>query len=388
MSKTVQRVIEGLREIAPEGLAESWDRVGLQAGRLGWPVRRGMLCIDLTQAVLEEAAAKGVSLVVAYHPLVFSPMTAVTELDSKQALVLGAVERRIAVYSPHTALDAVEGGLNDWLCDGLGEGKRRAIKPAVGARDEGGYKIVVFVPLKPMEVADRLRKAMATAGAGVIGDYRECSFGLVGEGTFRGGQTTNPTVGQRGRFERVTELRMEMVCPAGKLGDVVAALRREHPYEEPAFDVYRLEAVPDKGGESKTSEGRSFRGQGRILTLDQVVTLTEVVKRVKSRLGVKSMTVVEAGAGRKRVREVGVCVGAGGSLLNEAGKVDVFITGEMRHHDQLAASEWGVAVVLAGHTETERPYLREYRRLILQTAGGEGVEWLISRADRSPMKRV
>jgi hypothetical protein len=98
-------------------------------------------------------------------------------------------------------------------------------------------KLVVFVP---PEALDRVRDALFAVGAGRIGNYERCSWYTEGIGTFLGGEATSPTVGERGREERVPELRLETVFPASRQDDVVAALRSAHPYEEPAFDVYAL----------------------------------------------------------------------------------------------------------------------------------------------------
>ncbi|MGH3111836.1 MAG: hypothetical protein ACRDOP_00030 [Gaiellaceae bacterium] len=98
-------------------------------------------------------------------------------------------------------------------------------------------KLVVFVPA---EALDAVRDAVFAAGAGRIGDYERCSWYAEGTGTFFGGAGTSPTLGERGREERVPELRLETVFPADRHDEVVAALRGAHPYEEPAFDVYPL----------------------------------------------------------------------------------------------------------------------------------------------------
>jgi hypothetical protein len=98
-------------------------------------------------------------------------------------------------------------------------------------------KLVVFVP---EESLDAVRDALFEAGAGRIGDYERCSWYTEGTGTFFGLESTTPTVGEAGREERVPELRLETVFPAARHDEVVAALRRTHPYEEPAFDVYPL----------------------------------------------------------------------------------------------------------------------------------------------------
>jgi hypothetical protein len=99
------------------------------------------------------------------------------------------------------------------------------------------YKLVVFVP---GEALDAVRDAVFAAGAGRIGDYERCSWYVEGTGTFFGGEGTDPAIGEAGREERVREFRLETILPAEQLGDVVEALRRAHPYEEPAYDVYAL----------------------------------------------------------------------------------------------------------------------------------------------------
>lgn len=98
-------------------------------------------------------------------------------------------------------------------------------------------KLVVFVPA---EALDAVRDALFGAGAGRIGDYERCSWYTEGTGTFVAGEGTSPTIGERGREERVPELRLETVFPAERQDEVIAALRSAHPYEEPAYDVYAL----------------------------------------------------------------------------------------------------------------------------------------------------
>jgi dinuclear metal center YbgI/SA1388 family protein len=381
-------LIPRLQTLAPESLAESWDKVGLHVGRGAWPVKRGLLCIDLTAAVVREAVEKEATLIVAYHPLLFEPVNRLTEADAKQAILLELVQRRIAVYCPHTALDAVAGGVNDWLAQGViraaggREGTRcLAIKPAHASSDTQPRKLVTFVPGEHFE---ELFTALCEAGAGTIGAYDACSFTVDGQGTFRGGPGTNPTIGRPGNLERVAEKRLEMVVRADRVEAVIAALRKAHPYEEPAFDLLRIE--PPAGVHGLTKEQREPAvGQGRIVELAKAVSVRSLLAGVKKHLGVASLEVALP-AGLSRVRRVGLCAGAGGSLLKDAGNIELFITGEMRHHDVLAALSRGVGVVLAGHTQTERPYLQVYRQRI-EAAVGAGVRWLVSRADCAPSQR-
>ena len=106
-----------------------------------------------------------------------------------------------------------------------------------GSDPASRVKLVWFVPEGAL---DATRDAVFAAGAGHIGEYERCSWFAAGTGTFFGGEGTEPTIGERGREERVSELRVETVVPGERVQDVVAALRSAHPYEEPAYDVYPL----------------------------------------------------------------------------------------------------------------------------------------------------
>lgn len=396
-------VISILRKLAPEALAEPWDKVGLQVGRVGRPVQRALLCIDLTEAVLAEAIRVKAQLIVAYHPPIFEPLAALTGGDWKQRVVMECAERKIAVYSPHTALDAAVGGVNDWLCEGIGKGRREPIAASASSAEgrSGRSKIVCFVPEAH---ADRLREAMSKAGAGRIGNYVECSFESRGHGTFRGLAGADPFVGRPGRRERVDELRLEMVCEDSVLGDVIAALGAAHPYEEPAFDVYGLKEPPEverglpgqavQAGQEAGQVGQEVGqvGQGRFVVLDRPISVSTLKQRIKRHLGVKHLAMGVprgvSGSSEKagRISRVGVCAGAGASVLTGSGiGFDAILTGEMRHHDVLAAVARGTVVVLAGHTQTERPYLRVYRDRLSKLTGRK-VAWTVSKADRAPLE--
>lgn len=359
-----------LGRIAPTQLAESWDNVGLLVGKSTANVRKALLCIDLTEAVLEEAISAKASLIVAYHPPIFSSLKTVTDSDTKARIVLRAIEKKIAIYSPHTALDAARGGVNDWLCEPFGKGAVIPIKPAdVPTRKP--YKLVTFVP---MDKLDLLRDALSVAGAGIIGNYEQCSFVSEGIGTFKGNNLANPTVGKAGQLEYAPEAKLEMVTPGSCLTAVVNALRQTHPYEEPAFDIIPLTADPTS----------PHQGMGRVITLQKSLSLNTCIARLKKHLGVKTLEICKIpGATRQSIKRIGVCAGAGGSFLKSLHDVDLYITGEMRHHDMLAAVDRGINLLLAGHTQTERPFLPRLRDMLIEQ-GARTVQWQISKADLAP----
>ncbi len=376
----LSKVLAGLREVAPEGLAEPWDKVGLQVGSESRQIKSALLCIDLTEAVVAEAVSRRCELVVAYHPPIFHPVTHLVEGKDglagawKERALIAAVRHRVAVYSPHTALDAVRGGMNDWLCAGLGKGPTVPIVPRAAATDRDEYKIVTFVP---GEQADAVREAMDRGGAGWIGNYRQCSFNAPGVGTFRPIEGAKPAVGKVGELAWVEELRIEMICAGHQLTSALAALRAAHPYEEPAIDVFKLEA-------ERTAEPQyvTAPGAGRVLKLDRPILAETLAQRVKQRLGVEAVKCTPE-TKKTKVRTIAVCVGAGGSLFEQV-EADAYVTGEMQHHQVLDLQQRGKTVILAGHTNTERPFLPVYREII-GTTPAAGVRWRLSRADRAPL---
>ncbi|NBX25588.1 MAG: Nif3-like dinuclear metal center hexameric protein [Planctomycetes bacterium] len=362
-----------MEAVAPSRLAAEWDKVGLLLGDPARPLRKALLCIDLTEETLAEALRLKCQAVVAYHPPIFEPLTRLTAWDPRGALLLKAAERGVALLSPHTALDAVQGGVTDWLAGLLGRGERRPIEPAEAGRPTERLKLVTFVPAYAVQV---VREAMAAAGAGRIGAYTHCSFESPGHGTFHGGAGTNPAVGRRGRLERVEEIRLEMVCGRRERIAAVRAIRSAHPYEEPAIEVHGLDPGMD-----------AAQGHGRIVELERPLTSADALRRLRTglRLPAGSIHMVEGRRGRKH-RRVGVVPGAGFSMLAKAADqgCTLFVTGEARHHDQLAARARGCDLLLAGHTQTERGFLPMLARMLEPHV--PGVKLLVSKADAPPAR--
>ena len=213
--------------------------------------------------------------------------------------------------------------------------------------------------------------ALGTAGAGGIGKYKLCSFSVDGEGTFLPMAGAEPAVGQVGRLERVRERRLEMVCSKRALPLVIETLRQFHPYEEPAFDIVELVPEPIRRA-----------GPGRRIVLDQPATIGELGDRLKSHLGRARIRYALSGDDRP-FRTIGVVPGAGSSLkdLALAEGCEVFVTGEMTHHEILAARQAGMSILLAGHSNTERGYLKRLA-VRLEDLLGSGADIRVSDLDR------
>jgi dinuclear metal center YbgI/SA1388 family protein len=381
MALPLVRTIALLEALAPLAHAEEWDNVGLLLEPLGdrrdpqapAAVRRVLFCIDLSEPVLEEALAADADLIVAYHPPLFRPLKRLGTRAANERVVQRAVKAGLAVYSPHTALDAAPGGVNDWLADGVGEGKRAPLVDSAVLDPGATHKVVTFVP---GEKVDALRAALAQAGAGVIGEYTECASEVSATGTFLGGAASSPTVGERGRLERVAEIRLEVVCPGSALGRIARVMRDVHPYEEPAWDVYPLAPRP----------AADF-GAGRGVTLDQPVTLATLIERVKKHTGRTGLRVAatEAQRGGAPVHRVAVAAGSGSGVFQRAMDFDVYVTGELSHHSVLARVAAGSSVILCEHSSSERGYLPIYAGKLGERAGG-ALEVSVSKRDREPIE--
>ena len=367
---TVQEVCVAMELMAPTAFAQEWDNVGLIAGDFDAPVRRVLLTIDLTAAVVDEARRGQADLILAYHPPIYKPIHALRSPGAgMEALVFDCIRHGIAIYSPHTALDAADGGTNDVIA-GLCGVKQAEPLEYVDTPSPSECKLVVFVPAEHVE---KVANAMFGAGAGYIGDYTHCSYRSAGEGTFFGGESTAPTVGKRGRLEHVAEVKLETVAATHDLPGVVDALRSSHPYDEPAFDIYPLKPLP-------------ARGIGRCGPLPRPIVLAALARKVKR--GTRAECVQIVGAPEATVDRAVIVVGAAGSLPFRIPLTPrhVIITGEIRHHDALTIRRHGCTAIALGHWASERPVLSHVGDRIEELLSG--IATAVSRADCDPFQLV
>lgn len=366
----VEDVLLALDALAPLSFAEAWDNVGLLAGDPAADVTQILVTVDLTPQVAREAASVGATMVVAYHPPIFAGVKRLP-WDAPWAQLAA---RGAAIYSMHTALDVAHGGTNDVLADACGLVERRALRPLALPQD-GDLKLVFFVPEDALE---RVSDAVFAAGAGHIGDYARCSFRTNGTGTFFGEAGASPAVGEAGRLETVTEVRVETVLPRAKMTAVLAALRATHPYEEVAFDLVRLAPRPPEGPP---------RGLGRIGSIARI-SRRAFVDGVKRALGVPHLLV--AGSIDGDVERVAVAAGSGKSLVGEAVGMlaDTFVTGELSHHDALDAVRRGLFVVTTLHSNSERAAVRAFAGHLRRTLAPAGVRVHDAESDHDPFAIV
>jgi dinuclear metal center YbgI/SA1388 family protein len=363
-----------LEQLYPVAGAESWDAVGLVCGDPDQPVRRVLLAVDPTAAVVDEALDWDADLLVVHHPLLLRGVHGVPASTPKGRLVHRLVRAGCALFVAHTNADSASPGVSDALARVLGLADLRPLHPRGAVALD---KVVVFVPTPD---ADRLVDALAAAGAGTIGDYSRCAWTTTGTGTFRPEPGADPSVGAVGEVASVPETRVEMVLPRARRDDVVRALRASHPYEEPAFDVLELS---DPGGGT---------GLGRVGRLEAPLTLEELAIRVATVLPPTVQGIRVAGPPHALVERVAVCGGAGDDLFDlvRASGADAYVTADLRHHPaseaREAAGDGPPYLVDVAHWASEWPWLAgcESRVLSGLAAQGSTVETRVSTARTDP----
>ncbi|MEE8602340.1 Nif3-like dinuclear metal center hexameric protein [Euzebya tangerina] len=348
--------IAALDTAYPPADAAGWDAVGLHVGEARRDRVTGVLVtLDVTDAVLDEAAQLGADLIIAHHPLLFAPLERLTGATAAGRLALRAARQGCAVLAAHTNVDSAGDGTSHPVARILGLVDTRPIQPLPAAAADAPMKLVTFVPAA---ATDAVIDAMSSAGAGQIGEYSGCAFVAPGTGRFTPGEGASPAIGEVGETEEVAENRIEMVLRAGEVDVVVQELIDAHPYEEVAYDVVplRTTATSSQGRLDAFADGA--KGLGRRGRLPEPRTLADIAETLRTQLPSPHLRLAAADA-TTWVSEVAICGGAGDSmipsLIDPAGTptVDLFITGDLKHHVTLDARTMGLAVIDAGHFATE-----------------------------------
>ena len=331
----LQEIVDKISERLPIESVSEQDNVGLVVGDYDADCEKITLAYELNEGVLRELVESRSNLLVTYHTPLFRPKKSFTTSASKPDPLFWAARASVNVFSVHTALDVCKDGLNFDLAARLGLKDVMFLSPL----SEKLCKIVVFVP--PAH-ADKVRAAMSKAGAGAIGNYSDCSFAVDGEGTFTPNAGASPYIGQAGKFEMVDEVRLEMMLERALVDRVVDEMLRVHPYEEPAYDIYPLLNEP------------SDLGIGAIGEIEEPQSLGEFTTRVKDTLGLNVIKV--SNASDVAIKKVALCVGSGVSFYRNAVRkgADIFITGDVRHHDFREAEVQRTILADVTHIGSER----------------------------------
>jgi dinuclear metal center YbgI/SA1388 family protein len=326
-------IIDRIEDWAPRDIAWERDNAGLQVGSAEREVIKILLALDLTEPVLDEAIRRNCNLIITHHPLLFNPIKKIdTQNNLTSRLIEKLIKNDITLYSAHTNLDFTKDGVSFELASVLGLNEIKFLKKLEGNQS----KLVVFVP---SDALSEVSNAIFSSGGGIIGEYSGCSYRSQGMGTFIGSEKTHPAVGEKGKFEQVDEIRLEVISENWKLGKLISEMKKVHPYEEPAFDIYPL------------SNKNLNYGIGAVGELNVPMSAEKFLSYTAEKMKIQNF---RYSGNKQSVKTVAVCGGSGSEYLSEALRTgaDAYITADVKYHGFQEALD-NILLIDAGHYETE-----------------------------------
>ena len=356
-------LIKQIEKKYPLSLAYDWDNVGLLVGDFESEIKKVLVTLEANENVIDEAIENNVDLIVTHHPFIFKKINKINTRDLKGRLIHKLIKNDIALYSMHTNFDIAFDGLNDYFMEIMGFKNTKILDVT---NSQTLYKLAVYVP-KTHELV--LRDALGEAGAGYIGNYSHCTFNTPGIGTFKPDENTNPFIGTVGQIEEVEEVKIETIVPQSILQKTIDKMLKAHPYEEVAYDIYKLE-----------NKGESV-GLGRYASLDVQTNLQALCEKIKLKLNMNHIRVV--GDLNTKIKKVAVVTGAGSDMvrLAKSKNCDVIITGDVKYHEAQDALDMGMTIVDCGHFDTEDIFKDVMKRFLDSI---EGIEIIRSEINLNP----
>ena len=329
----IKDLIQTIEQLAPVSLQENYDNSGIQVGDINREATGALLAIDVTEDVVDEAISLGCNLIISHHPIAFKPFKSLTGKSYVERCIIKAIKNDIVIYAAHTNLDNAQGGVNFKLAEILELENVKILQPM-------NDSLLKFVTTVPENHAESVRNAMFNAGAGHIGNYDSCSYNILGEGTFRAGNNTNPYVGEKDVLHYEKEVRIETVVPLMRKDEVLRALLAVHPYEEPVYDLYRIDNDWPR------------HGSGIVGVLPEPMPEQEFLYLLKDIFNLP--TISHSKIQGKEIRDVAVCGGSGSFLFSKAIAygADAFVTGEAKYNDYYDVED-KILLAVVGHYESE-----------------------------------
>ncbi|MEW5693297.1 MAG: Nif3-like dinuclear metal center hexameric protein [Candidatus Hydrogenedentota bacterium] len=336
----ISEIVSHIESLYHPSLKLEFDNPGLHIG-FNKRIKNVLVALDPLIEVIDYAVMNKCELIVSHHPII--PPDKEEFIDENNVIhrrIIKAIQNRISVYCCHTPIDVSTKGINFRMAGLIGLSSLEYIK--VTAR-KNRLKLVTFIPEKYM---DKLIDRLSREGAGVIGNYTECAFYSKGTGRFKGNEKSLPAIGNKNKREFVDEFRVEMILDEENRDRVEKALTENHPYEEPAYEFYRIDSPYEN------------QGIGIIGKLSKPVKLRELINRLKRILKIDTVRVNTADLD-KEVRIIAYSGGSGGSLIKDVikSKAEVYICGDLKLYNGQEAKEAGLITIDAGHYHTEKVFI-------------------------------
>ena len=331
---TIQHITDFLEMRFPLSLQESYDNCGLTYGHKKNTLKGVLISLDVTEEIVQEAISKNCNLIISHHPVIFKGLKKINGTNMSERVLELCIKNEIALYAIHTNLDNHKEGVNKRISDKIG-----LVNPQILAPKKGTLvKLSVFVP---QEDSEKLSNALYEVGAGAVGNYTECSFQSLGQGTFKPNENAKPSKGVINKQSIEAETKVEFLVPLDRISDVLHAMQGNHPYEEVAHDIVPL-----------LNEQQDM-GSGMIGALEKPMPTKMFLDKIKETFGagvIKHTALVH-----KEIKTVALCGGTGSFLIEHAKrkKADIFISSDIKYHEFFDANET-LIIADIGHYESEQ----------------------------------
>lgn len=361
----LKEIITILETWAPSAYQESYDNSGLLVGNGEMEIIKALISIDCIESVVDEAIRENCNLIIAHHPILFGGIKRLNGSNYVERTIIKAIKNDIAIYAIHTNLDNISTGVNAMMAERLGLTNTQILVP----KKQILRKLATYIPKESFE---QVSQALFNAGAGHIGNYSQCGFSVIGSGTFMGNENSNPAIGKQNLLEKVEEIKFEVIFPQYLERKIIETLKKSHPYEEVAYEIYAIE-----------NENQEV-GSGMIGDLAEEISLADFLQLAKKQFKLQTLKYTDYD---KPIRRVALCGGSGSFLRSDAArqKADVFLSSDFKYHEWFDADNQ-LSYVDTGHYESEQftkelilNYL-EKNALYLQSQ--------ISRIETNPVKYI
>ena len=330
----LKEIVQFIENKFPLETQESYDNCGLTYGHLENKLNGILVCLDVTEEVVNEAIKKQSNLIISHHPVIFRGVTKIDGSKMNLRVLEKCIQHNIALYALHTNLDNHLSGVNKKISNRIGIENPKILQP----KNNTLVKLSVYIPFDNIE---QVEDALFKQGAGSIGDYTDCSFKAKGVGTFRPIKNANPTIGEKEIKESVDEFKAEYLVRTRDLNNVLNAMWDSHPYEEVAHEI-----VPIMNVDSEI-------GSGMVGFLEEEIEEIEFLNKIKKSFNIKCIK--HTALRGNKIKKIAVCGGSGSFLLDEAIRkdADVFITSDFKYHEYFDA-ENKIIILDIGHWESEQ----------------------------------
>jgi dinuclear metal center YbgI/SA1388 family protein len=361
----IKEIISILESWAPSSYQESYDNSGLLVGNADTEVTKVLISLDCIESVVDEAIRENCNLIIAHHPILFGGIKRLNGSNYVERTIIKAIKNDIAIYAIHTNLDNVFTGVNAMMAERLGLKNTQILAP----KKQLLKKLSTYIPTANF---DQVSQALFDAGAGNIGNYSQCGFSVLGSGTFMGNENSNPSIGKPNQLEKIEEVKFEVIFPQYLESRIIQTLKKAHPYEDVAYEIYALENEFNQVG------------SGMIGDLPQEMNLADFLQLVKKQFKLQTLKYTDF---EKPIHRIALCGGSGSFLRMDAAhhSADVFLSSDFKYHEWFDADNQ-LSYVDIGHYESEQ-FTKE---LILNylKKNALSLQSQISRVETNPVKYI